>query len=221
LLNSQKGEKGAKATQLVFGCGNDELRHFSFPALSRRRPMMLLRQLAVVTFCAVLLLGSSPPAARAADKDPPKKAVAVQGVLMASGDTWIKVWGDKEKEPVTYQFGQGSEKRMRKAMNGIFHATRLQLTYKLDGDKRQLVSIRSLMKKTTGTVTGEVVFNEGGWWIVLKFKSGVRNAYAVKGTPDKDKVKELQKGDVVTVRFSTDSERHRIEAFQKKGTTKK
>jgi hypothetical protein len=183
--------------------------------------MMVLRELAVPTFCAVLFLGSSPPAARAADKDTAKKGGTVQGVLMESRDTWIQVWGDQEKEPVTYQFSHGSEKRMRKAINGIFHATRVQLTYKLDGDKRQLVSIRSLMKKTSGTVTGEVVYNDGGWWIVLKFKSGVRNAYAVKGTPDKDKVKELQKGDVVTVRYSTDSERHRIEAFRKKGTAKK
>jgi hypothetical protein len=181
----------------------------------------MLRQLAVLTCSAVLLLGGSPPAALPADKDSPKKAVPVRGVLMESGNTSIKVWGDKEEEPVTYVFGQGSEKKMQKAMKGIFGATRVQLTYKLEGDRRQLVSIRSLLRRTSGLVTGVVVYNKDGWWIVVKLKNGLRDAYAVKRPADREKVKGLQKDDVVTLRYSTDGERHRIETFQKKGATKK
>jgi hypothetical protein len=182
---------------------------------------MLRRQLAVLTFAALLLLGGSPPAALQAEQEKPKKAGPVRGVLMQGGDTSIKVWGDKDEEPVTYVFGAGSEKKMKKAMKGIFHAARVQVTYKEEGDERRLVSIRSLLKKTSGVVTGEVVHNDNGWWIVLKHKGGVRNAYAVKRPADREKVKALQIGDVVALRYSTDFERHRIEAIQKIGAGKK
>jgi hypothetical protein len=181
---------------------------------------MWFRQLAVVTFTAVVLLGGSPPAAMPADKDTPKKRGPARGVLMDISDKWIRVWGDKEDKPVIYVFAPGSEKKRQKAMKNIFRATRVEVTYKMDGDKRQLATIRALIKRTSGTVTGEVVHNDGGWWIVMKLKNGLRDAYAVKGTADKDLVKQLKQGDVVTVRYSTDSERHRIEAFQKKGTKK-
>jgi hypothetical protein len=185
------------------------------------RPKMRLRHPAVLAFAPLFLLGALTPAARPADKATPKKGGVVRGILMESGDKWVKVWGDREKDPITYPFRPGSEKKIQKGMKGTCRATRVQLTYQREGDKRQLVAIRSVMRRNRGVVMGVVVYNDGGWWVVLKFKNWLRDAYAVKDAAGKDQVKGLQTGDVVTLRYSTDSERHRIEAFRKTGTAKK
>jgi hypothetical protein len=94
----------------------------------------------------------------------------------------------------------------------------------MDGGSRQLVSIRKLRPRPAGVVTGEVL-HAYDWCAEVGPKGGPPG-----GTPptsllgrtnpsDKNKAlmekpKELRPGDIVTARFTTDLERHRIEALQ-------
>jgi hypothetical protein len=68
--------------------------------------------------------------------------------------------------------------------------------------------------KSSGTITGTVgkVYND--FWVEVKPKDGLADAYA-PGANYKDKefmatLKGLKKGDSVTITFNTDGERHRI-----------
>ena len=88
------------------------------------------------------------------------------------------------------------------------------MTYKKDGDSRQLVSINKQVLRATGTVTGVVVKVYNDFWVEVKPKDGLSDAYA-PGANYKDKefmakLKGLKKGDSVTIAFNTDFERHRI-----------
>ena len=89
------------------------------------------------------------------------------------------------------------------------------MTYKKDGDSRQLVSIQKQVLKASGTVTGVVVKVYNDFWVEVKPKDCLSDAYAPNGANynNKDfmaKLKGLKKGDSVTITFNTDNERHRI-----------
>src|SRR5690242_16147969 len=94
-----------------------------------------------VLFCAVVLCLwlAWAPAAGAADKDAGKQAGKVAGILSDKHEDSITVKADGEDDPVKYVVGQ--DKRVARALQGIFNASRVQLTYKKDGDSRQLTSI--------------------------------------------------------------------------------
>jgi hypothetical protein len=66
-----------------------------------------------------------------------------------------------------------------------------------------------------GTVTGEVQFSND-FWVAVKPKNGPLDGYAISWPPGSmvAGLKALKKGDVVTIRFHTDVERHRIETLQ-------
>jgi hypothetical protein len=168
-------------------------------------------------FCAVMLFGvlGSPPVAPSADKDDAGK---VAGILIDKKGDWITVKADGEDEPVKYIIG--SDKKVTDALKSIFNAGRVQLTYKKDGDSRQLVSIKRQILKASGTVTGVVVKVYNEFWVEVKPKNGLSDAYAPDATNYKNKdfmakLKGLQPGDSVTIKFTTDGERHRIETLKK------
>jgi hypothetical protein len=182
---------------------------------------MLGRHRFVKSILLIVLLAarSSVPAALAADKDA-EKQVKVAGILIDKTDDWLTVKADGEEEPVKYLVGDGSNKALTDALKGIFNASRVKLTYKQVGDERQLLSIKKHIIKTTGSVTGAVVKVYNDFWVEVKPKKGLADAYApgVNNYNDKafmEKLKGLKPGDNVTIKFTTDFERHRIVTLRK------
>jgi hypothetical protein len=180
---------------------------------------MLRRQRVLTPFCATLLftiLQSSPVAPAA--EDAKKEEGKVAGILFEKKDDWITVKADGEDEPVKYVIGKDADKKLVEALKTTFNASRVQLTYKKDGDSRQLVSLKKQILKTSGTVTGVVVNVYNEFWVEVKPKDGPSDAYAPGANyNDKDfmaKLKGLKPGDSVTIKFNTDSERHRLLALR-------
>lgn len=182
---------------------------------------MLRRQEVLTLFCAAMLFTVivPPPPAPAADKDAGKQGGKVAGILIDKKDDWLTVKADGEDEPVKYLVGDGSNKKLTKALKSIFNASRVQLTYKKDGDSRQLVSIKRQILKASGTVTGVVVKVYNDFWVEVKPKNGLSDAYApganYKDKAFMEKLKGLKPGDSVTIKFNTDGERHRILSLRK------
>ncbi len=178
----------------------------------------LERMLFVVMLVTAL---RSNPTALAADKDKATPERKAAGILLDRKDNSILVKVDGEGEPVTY-FVDSADKKLAEVLKAIFGVSRVQLTYKTDGESRKLVSIKKQVFKATGTVTGVVVKNYG-WWVEVKPKIGVSDGYACNFPFDQNKdmmerLKGLQEGDSVTISFTTDFERHRIQTLQKNPT---
>jgi len=178
--------------------------------------------LKLLSALVLLTAPRSNPVASSADKDVKKEGGKVAGILIDKQDNWISVKADGEDEPVKYLTGDASDKKLAEALKSLFTVSRVELTYKTDGESRRLVSIKRHVPKATGKVTGEVVKNYG-WWIEVKPRNGVSDGYACNFPFDKnkdvmDKLKELQEGDSVTIEFTTDFERHRIQSLRKNAT---
>jgi hypothetical protein len=174
--------------------------------------------------CAVVLFTAlGPSSAAAQDKGAAKQAGKVAGILIDANKDWLTVKADGEKEPVKYLV-DGSNKQLAKALKSVFNASRVQLTYKKDGDARQLVSIRKQILRHKGTVTGTVVKVYNNFWVEVKPRNGLADAYA-PGANYNDKafmakLRGLKPGDSVTIQFNTDGERHRILALRINATAK-
>ena len=168
---------------------------------------------------AVLAAIGSCGAALAADKDAPKQEGKVAGLLIDKKDNWITVKADGEDDPVKYVLADAADKKLAEAFKWVFNASRVQLAYRKNGDARELTSIRRQVLKPTGTMTGVVVKNYG-FWIEVKPKTGLSDAFApgAKNFNNKEfmaQLKDLKPGDSVTIKFTTDLERHRIESLHK------
>ena len=163
----------------------------------------MLRCRAFLKLLSGLVLLAAPllnPAASAADKDPKKEGGKVAGILIDKKDDRISVKADGEDEPVEYLTGDASDKKLAEALKTLFTVSRVQLTYKTEGESRKLVSIKRHVPKATGKVTGEVIKNYG-WWIEVKPKNGVSDGYACNFPFDKNKdvmeqLKELQEAGI-------------------------
>jgi hypothetical protein len=156
----------------------------------------------------------SPTVAPAADKNADKDSGKVAGIMIDRNDDFITVKADGEDEPVKYIINK-EDKKVVTAMKSIFNASRVQLTWKKEDEKRRLVGIQRQILKSSGTVTGSVVKVYNNFWVEVKPKDGLADAYAPNGTNYNDKdfmatLKGLKKGDSVTITFNTDGERHRI-----------
>jgi hypothetical protein len=155
----------------------------------------------------------------AADKDPAEKGGKIAGILIDRKDDWIAVKADGDDEPIKY-VADASDKKLHEALKATFDACRVQLVYKQEGELRRLVSVKRQVLKASGTVTGEVVKVYNDFWIEVKPKSGVADAYAPGADNFKNKefmegLKGLKQGDSVTITFTTDFERHRIKSLRK------
>jgi hypothetical protein len=133
-------------------------------------------------------------------------------------NNWITVKADGDDDPVKYLIDP-SNRKLAERLQTVFNASRVRLTYKAEGDSRRLVNIQRQILQESGTVTGVVVKVHNDFWIELKPKKGVADAFA-PGANYNDKafmtkLKALQPGDLVTIRFTTDFERHRIVALRK------
>jgi hypothetical protein len=155
----------------------------------------------------------------ATEKGLAEKEGKIAGILIDKKDGWIAVKADGDDEPVKY-VADASDKKLHEALKATFDACRVQLVYKQEGESRRLVSIKRQILKASGTVTGEVVKVYNDFWIEVKPKSGVADAYAPGADNFKNKefmegLKGLKQGDSVTITFTTDFERHRIKALRK------
>ncbi len=171
-------------------------------------------------FCAALLFPpSSAGLARASDKPAAKPTGKVAGILIDKKEDRITVKADGEEEPVKYLIGGNADKKLAGALKTVFNASRVQLTYKTDGESRQLVSIKRQVLRASGTVTGVVVKVYNDFGVEVKPRNGVSDAYApganYKDKAFMDRLRGLKKGDSVTIQFYTDFERHRILALRK------
>ena len=184
---------------------------------------MLARHLSARLLCSVVLLAVIWPksASLAADKDTAQQGGKVAGIMFDFDlkANWITVKADGEDEPIKYRFDPSDKKLADVLGKTVFPACRVQLTYKTAGDSRQLVSIKRQIFKESGTVTGTVVKVHNNFWVELKPKIGVADAYAPGANyNDKEfmeKLKALKLGDSVTITFTTDFERHRITTLRK------
>jgi hypothetical protein len=175
--------------------------------------------LSLVCGVTVLLALSLPPAARSADGESAKQVGKVAGILFDKHDDSLTVKADGEDEPVKYRI-PSSDKKLAKALKAIFNASRVQLTYRKDSDARELLTIKRQILRAQGTVTGVVVKVHNDFWVEVKPRNGPPDAYAPNGKNYKNKdfmerLRGLQPGDSVTIRFTTDSERHRIVTLRK------
>jgi hypothetical protein len=181
---------------------------------------MLQHQRFLTVCCAVLLFALVLPMstlAPAAPNGAAQEEVKVAGILIDRQNDFITVKADGEDEPVKYLIG--NDKKLNEAMKSVFNACRVQLTYKTVGDSRQLASIKRQILKAQGTVTGVVVKVHNEFWIELKPKDGPADAFApsFENFKNKDfmaKLKALKKGDSVTITYTTDFERHRIQTLK-------
>lgn len=150
-------------------------------------------------------------------EQPAKNAKApagkVAGIWISRGDSWITVKADGEVEPKKYTFDP-ADKDLKETFKHVFHAARVHLTYQPSGDTRQLLSIKRHVIKPIGTITGEVVQVHESFWVEVKPKVGLADAFA-PGANYNDKafmetLRGLQPKDTVTIKYNTDFERHRI-----------
>jgi hypothetical protein len=160
------------------------------------------------------------PAALAQDQGASSKPVRVAGILFDHDRkaNFMTVKADGEEEPVKYLIDP-ADRRLAEALKSVFNASRVQLTYRQSADSRHLVSIKRQILKSSGTVTGVVVKVHNDFWIELKPRQGPPDAFA-PGANYNDKafmaqLRALEPGDSVTIRFTTDFERHRIQAMRK------
>lgn len=149
-----------------------------------------------------------------------EQGVTVSGLVTEKKDNWLMVRADGEEDPVKYVIPTDPGTRMLLDLQSIFTVNRVRIVYEAKDDSRQLVRIKKVVLKTVGTVTGEVLQNYD-WWVAVKPKEGPPQGYALwykPGTYDEiaKELKTLKIGDVVTIKFSTDSERHHIEVLEKR-----
>ena len=190
----------------------------------RRKLLVLLGPLVPLSAMILLAAPRTTPTASAADEGAAKKAGKVAGILIDKKDKWITVKADGEDEPIQYFVGDERGNKVAEALKSIFNASRVQLTYNQDGDSRQLVGIKKQVLKASGTVTGEVVKVYNDFWVEVKPKHGVADAYAPGANyNDKDfmeRLKGLKAGESVTITYFTDFERHRIKTLRKNAVSR-
>ena len=190
----------------------------------RRNLLVLLSPLVALSAMILLTAPRSTRAVSAADDGATKKGEKVAGILIDKKDNWITVKADGEDEAIQYFVGDDRGSKVAEALKSIFNASRVQLTYNQDGDSRHLVGIKKQVLKASGTVTGDVVKVYNDFWVEVKPKHGVGDAYAPGANyNDKDfmeRLKGLKAGDSVTITYFTDFERHRIKTLRKNAVSR-
>lgn len=155
-----------------------------------------------------------------AKKVDPKKPIIVAGIMFDHDrkNNWMTVKADGDDAPVKYLIDPGNQE-LAESLKAVFNASRVRVAYKVEGDSRKMVAIQRQVLQSEGTITGTVVKVHNNFWVEVKPKKGVANAFAPGANyNDKafmDKLKSLQPGDSVTIQYNTDFERHRILAMRK------
>ena len=143
----------------------------------------------------------------------------VAGILIDRKDRTLTIRADGDDDPGKYVLPAAPDAKLAAALKGLFNVQRVQITYKTNGDQREITSLVRQPGKANGTVTGTVIAVHDNFWVEVKPANGPPEGFA-SGVPDKSKeivavLKMLEKGDTVTLRYYSDFERHRIIAIQK------
>ena len=181
--------------------------------------MVMSGRLAAMVLAAALLgAGAAGDAPKQAGQGKARgKPTAAAGIVtdVQTNAGFVMIWTDGEDAPAKYVFGEGFDKRVfgfPPAGKAIFTVGRVQFTYAQRDDTRQVLSMKKEKPRARGTVTGRVMF-ANSFWVAVKPRQGRLEGYAVGGRSWKEmgqRLKTLQKGDIVTIQFYTDIERHRI-----------
>ena len=176
------------------------------------------RLAAMVLAAALLAEGAAADAPKQASQGKGQgKTIAAAGIVTDVKDKggFVMIWTDGEDAPAKYVFAKGFDKTVfgfPPAGKAIFTVGRVHFTYSKSDDTRQVLRMKKEKPRARGTVTGQVMF-ANDFWVAVKPKKGRLEGYAVGPPAWKEmgkRLKELQKGDIVTIKFYTDIERHRI-----------
>ncbi len=181
--------------------------------------MLTNGRLAAMVLAAALLAGGAAANApkQASQGKGQRKPIAAAGIVTDVKDKegFVMIWTDGEDAPAKYVFGEGFDKTVfgfPPAGKAIFTVGRVQFTYSKSDDTRQVLRMKKEPPRARGTVTGQVMF-ANDFWVAVKPRKGRLEGYAVGPPGWKEmgkRLKTLQKGDIVTIKFYTDIERHRI-----------
>jgi len=143
----------------------------------------------------------------------------IAGILIDRKDRTLTIRADGDDDPAKYVLPAKPDAKLAAALKGLFNVQRVQITYKTDGNEREITSLVRQPGKANGTLTGIVIAVHDNFWVEVKPANGPPEGFA-SGAPDKSKdivavLKTLEKGDTVTLRWYSDFERHRIVAIQK------
>jgi hypothetical protein len=163
---------------------------------------------------ALLAAGAAAGAPKQASQGKP---IAAAGIVTDVKDKegFVMIWTDGEDAPAKYVFAKGFDKTVfgfPPAGKAIFTVGRVHFTYSKSDDTRQVLSMKKERPLARGTVTGQVMF-ANSFWVAVQPRKGRLEGYAVGPPAWKEmgeRLKKLQKGDIVTIKFYTDIERHRI-----------
>jgi hypothetical protein len=174
---------------------------------------------AAIVLVATLLAGGVIAADGPKDAKPGKPITAT-GVLTENDNKkdFAMIWVDGEDAPTKFAIAEGFDKNtfgFPPQGKGVFVPDRVQFTYIKGDDGNKVFTMQRAKTPLTGTVTGEVQFSND-FWVAVKPKNGPLDGYAISWPPGDmvARLKALKKGDVVTIKFRTDVERHRIGALQ-------
>jgi len=168
--------------------------------------------LAVALLASGVILADSPKDAK------PGKHISAMGVLTDNKPDFAMIWVDGEDAPTKFTLAEGFDKNtfgFPPKCKGVFVSDRVQFTYTKGDGGNKVLAMHRARTPLKGTVTGEVQFSND-FWVAVKPKNGPLDGYAISWPPGSmvAGLKALKKGDVVTIRFHTDVERHRIETLQ-------
>lgn len=181
---------------------------------------MCALRLFVIAFVAFpLLVRSTESTSGAAEEKTAESFRKGAGILIEKKPELLTIKIDGDGEATKYEFAMTDQKVVDE-LKEVFDACRVQITFKQDGESRKLLGIKRQVTKAAGTFTGDVVKVHNDFWIEVKPKIGLADAFApsVEFWNDKtfmQRLKELQPGESVTITYTTDFERHRIKAMRK------
>ena len=181
--------------------------------------MLTHRRSARLSLIVLSLLVQPPATGSAVADEGTKSDHKVAGIMIDRQKDWITVKADGEDQSVKYVVDP-ADQRLQEVFKSVFNASRVQLNYRTEGDTRHLVSIKRQILKASGTMTGTVVQVHNKFWIEVKPKTGLADAFAPDGNDYNSKefmerLNALQPGDSVTISYTTDFERHRIKTLRK------
>jgi len=178
-----------------------------------------MRKTAIVLAAALLagvVFGADGPPVGPKDVKP-GKIIAAAGVLADNKADFVMLWVDGDEAPTKFMLADTFDKNtfgFPPKCKGVFGPDRVQFTYTKGDAGNTVLAMQRDKTPMQGTVTGEVQFSND-FWVAVKPKNGPLDGYAISWPPGPmvEKLKALQKGDWVTIKFHTDVERHRIETL--------
>jgi hypothetical protein len=94
------------------------------------------------------------------------------GILIDRKDRTLTIRADGDDDPGKYVLPANPDAKLAAALKGLFNVQRVQITYKTNGDQREITSLVRQPGKATGTLTGTVIAVHDNFWVEVKPASG-------------------------------------------------